>query len=158
MAVKFNKIMVLTALAVLLLILPACSRDKKEQTTEKPDVAATEKAELAKEVVTSIKGKILEVARAGSGNFIFILLDRGEQQIWATVPAVDVKVGEEVTLLNANVFKNFHSQSMNRSFDELIFSTGIAGKSSGRRIPSTSPKKQAGRMAADVAETSSPTK
>ena len=157
MAVKFNKIMVLTALAVLLLILPACSRDKKEQTTEKPDAATTEKAKLAKEVVTSITGKILEVAGAGSGNFIFILLDRGEQQIWATVPAVDVKVGEEVTLLNANIFKNFRSKSMNRTFDELIFSTGIAGKSTGRRLSSIPPK-QAGRLAADVVDTTSSTK
>ncbi|MCK4839179.1 MAG: hypothetical protein KAS94_10270 [Desulfobulbaceae bacterium] len=158
MAVKFNKMIVLTVLAVLFLILPACSRDKKEQTTEKPEVAETKKAELPKKVVvTSISGKILEVAGVGSGSFIFILLDRGEQQIWATVPAADVKVGEEVTLLNANIFKNFRSKSMNRTFDELIFSTGIAGKSTGRRLSSISPK-QAGRLAPDVVDSSSPTK
>ncbi len=157
MAVKFNKVMVLTALAVLFLILPACSRDKQEQASEKPEVADTEKAELQQEVVTSIQGKVLEIAGAGSGSFIFILLDRGEQQIWATVPAVDVKVGEEVTLLNANIFKNFHSKSMNRSFAELIFSTGIEGKSTGRRIASVSPKK-ASRLTTDAADTSSPGK
>ena len=147
--------MVLTALAVLVLILPACSRDKQEPTAEKSKVADTEKAALPSEVVTSVKGKVLEVT--GSGSFIFILLDRGEQQIWATVPAVDVKVGEEVTLLNANIFKNFRSKSMNRSFDELIFSTGIEGKSEGRRIASI-PRKEAGRVAKDAADSSSPSK
>ncbi len=139
--------MVLTALAVLVLILPACSRDKQEQTAEKADRPQV--------VVTSIRGKVMEVA--GSGSFIFILLDRGEQQIWATVPAVDVKVGEEVTLLNANIFKNFRSKSMNRSFDELIFSTGIEGKSEGRRIASIS-RKEAGKVAKDAADSSSPSK
>ncbi|MEN8134812.1 MAG: hypothetical protein ABFS18_04660 [Thermodesulfobacteriota bacterium] len=150
MAVRFNKFIVLMALAVLLLVLlPACSRDKQEQTAEKAD--------LPQEVVTSIRGKVLEIAGAGSGGFIFILLDRGEQQIWATVPAVDVKVGEEVTLLNANIFNNFRSKSMNRSFDELIFSTGIEGKSAGRRVSSLS-RKETGLVAKDLAGSSSPTK
>ena len=147
--------MVLTVLAVLVLILPACSRDKEEQIAEKPEVAVTEKADLPPEVVTSIRGKVLEVVAAGS--FIFILLDRGEQQIWATVPAVEVKVGEEVTLLNANIFNNFRSKSMNRSFDELIFATGIEGKSAGRRIASIS-RKEAGKVAKDAAGSSSPSK
>lgn len=147
--------MVLTALAVLLLILPACSRDKPEKTVEKPEVADTEKVRQPSEVVTSIRGKVVEVA--GAGSFIFILLDRGDQQIWATVPAVDVKVGEEITLLNANISKNFRSRAMNRSFDELIFSTGVEGKSSGRRIASIS-RKKAGRVAKDAADSSSPTK
>jgi hypothetical protein len=148
MTVKFTKFMVLAALAILLLILPGCSRDKQEPTAEKPQV--TEKPDLPQEEVTSIKGKVLEVVDAGS--FIFILLDRGEQQIWATVPAVDVKVGEEVTLLYANIFSNFHSKSMNRSFDELIFSSGIEGKSSGRRIATASQKEadQAHKPAADT--------
>jgi hypothetical protein len=140
--------MLLVALAILLLTLPGCSRDKKEEPpAEKPQV--TMKPDLPKEV-TSIKGKVLEVV--DSGSFIFILLDRGEQQIWATVPAVDVKVGEEVTLLYANIFSNFHSKSMNRTFDELIFSSGIEGKSSGRRIATASQKEadQAHKPAADT--------
>lgn len=137
MAAKCNKIMVLMALAIVVLILPGCGRDKQEQSAEKPATTSVEKAALPTEV-TSIKGKVLEVIAADS--FIFILLDRGDEQTWATVPAVDVKVGEDVTLLYANVFGNFYSKSMNRSFDELIFASGIEGKSVGRRVALSSTK------------------
>lgn len=131
MAVKLNKIMVLVILAVLVFTLPGCSRDKQELPAEKPATTDAEKSELSTEVI-SIKGKVLEVVEADS--FIFLLLDRGDEQTWATLPAVDVKVGEEVTLLYANIFGNFYSKSMNRSFDELIFASGIEGKSTGRRV------------------------
>ena len=148
MTVKFSKVMVLVVLAILVLILPGCSRDKEEPTAEKPQV--TEKPDLPQEDVTSIKGKVLEVV--DSGSFIFILLDRGEKQTWATVPTVDVKVGEEVTLLYANIFSNFHSKSMNRSFEVLILSSGIEGKSSGGKIAAASQKEadQAHKPAADT--------
>ena len=133
----FIFIMFLMALAISLLILPGCSRDKQEQSVDKPATAIVEKDALPTEV-TSIKGKVLEVVESDS--FIFILLDRGDKQTWATVPAVDVKVGEEVTLLYAHVFGNFYSKSMNRSFDELIFASGIEGKSAGRRVALSSSK------------------
>jgi hypothetical protein len=80
--------------------------------------------------LASIKGRVLEVLNADS--FMFIRLDQGGKEIWATVPTVEVKVGEDITLLSANIFKRFHSSTLNRTFEELIFSTGIAGKAEGK--------------------------
>ena len=118
--------MVLAVLTLLVLILPGCSRDKQEPAAEKPKATVADKPELPPGGMDSIKGRVLEVVDTDS--FIFILLDRGEKQTWATIPPTDVKVGEEITLVFANVFANFSSKSMGRTFDELIFAGGIEGR------------------------------
>ena len=117
---KVSKFIILAAIAAFFLVLAGCGQDKQEQKS-----AEVEPIKPPAEV-TTIKGTVLEVI--DDGNFIYLLLDRGEKQTWATMPAVDVKVGEEVSLIFANIFQDFHSKSMKRSFDELIFSSGIEGK------------------------------
>jgi hypothetical protein len=118
---KASKLILLAALAAFFLVLPGCGQDKEEQRS-----VEIKPKEPPPEVVT-IKGKVLEIVDEG-GKFIYILLDRGEKQTWATMPAVDVAVGEDVALIYANVFQNFYSKSLKRSFDELIFSSGIEGR------------------------------
>ncbi len=117
---KVRKFILPLAMAAFFLVLPGCGQDKQEQQS-----AEVEPIKPPAEVIT-IKGTVLEVI--DNGNFIYLLLDRDEKQTWATMPAVDVEVGEDVTLIFANIFQNFYSKSMNRSFDELIFSAGIEGK------------------------------
>ena len=116
---KMNKFILPAAMAALLLALTGCGQDKEDQQTSK--VTPPKPAE-----VVTVKGKVLETVDAGS--FLYVLLDLGEKQTWAAVPLVDVKIGEDVTLRNANFFNNFYSKSLQRSFDEMIFSSGIEGK------------------------------
>jgi hypothetical protein len=122
---KISKFILPVAMATFFLVLPGCGQDKQEQQS-----AEVEPIKPPAEVIT-IKGTVLEVI--DNGKFIYLLLDRGEKQTWATMPAVDVEVGEDVTLLFANIFQNFYSKSMERSFDELIFSAGIEGKQPRRK-------------------------
>lgn len=119
-----NRFILPAALAALLLVMAGCGQDKQEQ-----QAAETEQAKPP--AVTTVKGKVLEAVEAGS--FLYVLLDRGEKQTWAAVPLVDVEIGEEVTLRNANFFNNFYSKALQRSYDELIFSSGIEGKEPKRR-------------------------
>ena len=121
---KMNRFMVLVVMTALVLAFSGCSRDKQDQeTSEAPPQKAME--------VITIKGKVLEAVDAG--NFLYMLLDLGDKQTWAAVPLVDVQIGEEVTLRNANYFNNFYSKSLQKSFDEMIFSSGIEGKEPKRR-------------------------
>lgn len=115
---------VIAALAALLIVLTGCSRDKQDQPTS--EVKSPKPAE-----VLTIKGKVLETVEGGS--FLYVLLDLGEKKTWAAVPVVDIKIGEDVTLRNANYFNNFYSKSLQKSFDEMIFSSGIEGKEPKRR-------------------------
>ncbi|MFN2368259.1 MAG: hypothetical protein ABR605_04830 [Desulfurivibrionaceae bacterium] len=131
MSVSLSKCIPLLVLIGLLLILTGCSRDKQGEDAGKSETGSAEQldkaaAGLSDPEVISITGEVLEVV--DSGSFVFILLDRGDERIWATVPAVKVEVGEKVTLLDANVFSKFHSKELDRTFEELIFSTGIEGK------------------------------
>lgn len=157
MTVKYNKFKGLLVLAALVFLLPACGRDQQAPPGEKakaatPAATATDdklaqvRPDQTNNDVTSIKGKVLEVVDTGS--FVFLLLKTAEKQTWATVPAVEVKVGEEVTLLYASVFNNFYSKSMDRTFGELIFSSGIKGKASGSRFAAASRQKPAANVPA----------
>lgn len=141
---KVSKFILPATLAAFLLVIPGCGQDKEAKDEQK---SAEVKPIKPPPEVISIKGKVLEVVDDGS-NFIYLLLDQGEKQTWATMPAVDVEVGEEVTLVFANVFKNFYSKSMKRSFDELIFSSGIEGRQPRKRssflkqLPKENPRNQ----------------
>jgi hypothetical protein len=135
MAVNFRRILVFMTLAVAVPVWSGCSREKQEEPVVKAAVATKPVPAHAEE--TPIKGRVIEVV--GSDNFIYILMDRDGQQIWATVPAVDLEVGEEITLVDANIFKNFYSKSMQKSFDELIFANGVAGKQSGKTLAEIHP-------------------
>jgi len=133
MNLRLVKKIPLSLIIVSALLLPGCSRDNgKDEAakTKQTETVAEKQVETPNPDVTSIEGEVLEVV--DSGSFIFIRLDRGGKQIWATVPGVDVKVGEKITLLNANVFTKFYSRALDRTFDELIFSTGVEGKSGAR--------------------------
>ncbi|MDF1577362.1 MAG: hypothetical protein RQ753_00525 [Desulfurivibrionaceae bacterium] len=137
MSSRLAKFIPLLVLIGLVFILAGCSRDERGRDAEKtqPSGGADQQNQAAvappEPKAVSIEGKVLEVL--DSGSFVFILLDRGENQIWATVPAVEVEVGERITLLDANVFRRFHSKELDRTFEELIFSTGVKGKSEARR-------------------------
>lgn len=126
---KRSKLIIAATLAAISIILAGCER-KPAQKEEEGKPAAVSEAKQAPEVMT-ITGKVLEIL--DGGNFIFIRLDTEGKKIWATVPSVDVKIGEEVTLRNANIFKKFYSKNLQRSFDELIFSSGVDGKTAKRR-------------------------
>lgn len=114
---------------------PEMTPVKPEMTPAKPEVAPMKPGETAKRtrplppppVFLPVKGKILEIQDTGS--FVFVSLDCQGKQVWATVPSVDLKVGEEIALDHASMVRKFHAKSLNRTFDELIMAAGVAGKS-----------------------------
>lgn len=148
MPITLRKFLALLTIAILGLALPGCNKDEKIATSEKPAITtATQKVDLPRpdqgeDDITAIQGKILEIVDAGS--FDFILLKTAEKQIWATLPATDLRVGQEITLLNASTFSNFYSKSMDRTFGELIFSNGIKEEKSGQRIATVASPKTTG--------------
>lgn len=124
--------LLLVLLAVLSSSLAACSRDRKAEAPAKPAktvVPATKMLPPPRPApeLSAVSGRVLEVLE--DGNHIFLLIDRGNEQSWATVPATDLKIGERISLENAAPFGKFYSNSLERTFDSLIFATGISGKS-----------------------------
>ena len=107
--------------------LTACGKDKPESETPAPAVqqrqqpvqrpAASQPAER--------QGKVVEKMDAAS--YTYIRLDDGAgNETWAAVPKTDIEVGEEIALKGGAVMSNFESKTLNRTFDSIIFASGIS--------------------------------
>ncbi|MBE0492023.1 MAG: hypothetical protein IBX44_07210 [Sulfurospirillum sp.] len=72
-------------------------------------------------------GVAKEVIHAGGYTYILVA-EKNAGNFWAAVSGTDVKVGDEVRFQKEFVAKKFHSQELNRDFDELMFASGIEYK------------------------------
>jgi molybdopterin-binding protein len=70
-----------------------------------------------------LKGKVVETM--DGGGYTYIQLDNDGKKTWAAVPAMTVKVGDEVQLLGGAEMNNFPSKALDRTFDKIIFSGGV---------------------------------
>ncbi len=76
----------------------------------------------------TLSGKVLETMDAGG--YTYLLLDTGTGQPWVAIPQSSVKVGDEVNCKPGMAMSNFNSKTLNRTFDSIIFSAGLAGAAS----------------------------
>lgn len=108
-----------TALALTLLLSgPALAEEKAKATPITVEAAAN----LAGKPIT---GKVLEVQSAGGYTYLLIKNEQGE--VWAALPESKVEAGQEVTVSPGMMMKSFESKALNKTFDVIIFSSGLAG-------------------------------
>ncbi|WP_143424209.1 hypothetical protein [Geoanaerobacter pelophilus] len=67
-----------------------------------------------------VTGKVVETMNAGGYTYV-LLEQKGGEKIWAAVPAMETKVGDELTLPPGNTMTAFTSKSLNRTFEKIIF-------------------------------------
>ncbi len=60
-----------------------------------------------------------------SGGYTYVLLEQDNQKMWAAMPVTKVTVGEKVTLKKDMVMPSFTSKTMDRTFTNLVFSSGL---------------------------------
>ena len=72
----------------------------------------------------ALSGTVLE-ARDGGG-YTYLRLRTKNGEVWAAVPAAQVKTGAEVSIANPQTMNGFQSKALNRTFDTIIFGT-LAG-------------------------------
>ncbi len=70
-----------------------------------------------------ISGKVVETM--DSGGYTYILLENEGTKTWAALPQTKVAVGEEVTLKPGMVMPSFTSKTLNRTFENIVFSGGL---------------------------------
>ncbi len=109
-------------------LLAACGNNNQQQqaTSTTPPAAApaavTQEA-AGQAAANVLSGKVLETMDAGG--YTYVHLDMGEKKVWVAMPQTKVSVGDEVKLLYSMTMNNFESKTLNRTFDELIFSSGF---------------------------------
>jgi len=75
---------------------------------------------------SSISGKVAETMNSGS--YTYIKIENNGKNTWVAVPAMKVKVGQDVSIAQGMPMTNFTSKTLNRTFESIIFSSGPAGK------------------------------
>lgn len=93
---------------------PACTRSE----SEKPAAAAPAAA------ANALPGTVLEVLPAAP--YTYLRLKAAQGELWAAVPAGEIKVGAPVTVLVQVRMDKFESKTLNRTFDTVYMGT-LAG-------------------------------
>ncbi len=107
-----------------LLALVACENKKTE--SKAVDQAASKTEAQTANPAGPIQGKAKEVLQGGGFTYVLVAAKKGD--IWVAVPETKVTVGEECAVDEGQVMQNFPSKSLNRTFNEIIFTSGLAGK------------------------------
>ena len=68
----------------------------------------------------SRKGTVVAVEQ--TAQFTYVQVDENGKKVWVAVPKIEVAKGAVVEFADAPVTPNFHSPSLNRTFDSLIMS------------------------------------
>jgi len=68
-----------------------------------------------------VTGTVLEILPAAPYSYLRVKAAQGE--VWAAVPAGDLKVGATVTVLVQLQMAKFQSPALNRTFDTLLMGT-----------------------------------
>ena len=71
-----------------------------------------------------LSGKVVETMT--SGGYTYALIEKGDKKTWVAVPETKIKKGGTITFLPGAEMTNFHSKTLNRTFDKIIFSGGVA--------------------------------
>ena len=61
-----------------------------------------------------------------ASQYTYVLIDTGGPEIWAAGPKTDVNVGDRVQIPGGMMMKNFHSKTLDRTFEEIYFVGGMA--------------------------------
>jgi hypothetical protein len=86
-------------------------------------VMAMQKASAPTNAPT-VTGTIVETMNAGG--YTYMHIESGAEKNWVAIPATTVKKGATVNYYEGMVMKNFASKTLNRTFDAVIFSSGLA--------------------------------
>ncbi len=65
------------------------------------------------------EGSVVETMN--SGGYTYVHVDTGGESVWAATNAFDVKVGDRVTIPQGIPMRNYHSKTLDRTFDLVYF-------------------------------------
>jgi hypothetical protein len=69
------------------------------------------------------KGKV--VSTMDSGGYTYVEVEEKGQKLWLAVMQTKVKAGDIVEFPDSPPMINFHSKTLNRTFDKIIFAAGL---------------------------------
>jgi len=71
-------------------------------------------------------GKVLETMN--SGGYTYVKLDMNGEELWVAGPTTPgIEVGQEIGFNGAMEMRDFHSKSLDRTFESILFAGGFSG-------------------------------
>jgi len=104
-----------TLLSLLLFVvfaIPATAKDIKENL--KPEAAAS----------GVISGTVIATHTAGRYTYIQLAQDPGQHEVWLAA-GINVAVGDRIEYQGGVLMQKFHSETLNRTFDKILFVSAI---------------------------------
>jgi len=86
----------------------------------------------AKKAPGGLTGTVLETM--DGGGYTYLKLDNGAENPWIAIPQASVKAGDSISCQPGMVMKNFSSKTLNKTFDAIVFSSGLIGGGGGRTM------------------------
>jgi hypothetical protein len=72
---------------------------------------------------TAFSGKVAETM--STAGYTYVLVDTGKAKTWAAAPQFSVKVGDTVAVADGMPMPNYHSKTLNRDFDLVVFTGNV---------------------------------
>ncbi|UFS71038.1 hypothetical protein LPW11_02345 [Geomonas sp. RF6] len=93
----------------------------------------------------AVSGKVVETMN--SGGYTYCSVETAAGTKWVAVPEAKVEKGQTVSFLPGNVLKDFNSRLLNRTFDTIVFSNGLADAAAATTAsaPAAAPHDAAGK-------------
>ncbi|TKB23777.1 DNA-binding protein [Desulfopila sp. IMCC35006] len=76
--------------------------------------------------IPTISGTVIETMNASG--YTYMLVESGATKTWVAIPATPVEKGAAIEYYKGMVKKNFTSKTLDRTFDTVVFSSGLAGQ------------------------------
>jgi hypothetical protein len=123
---NLKKIIVCFTSPAIILGLIACGNGTSEKESKVPTDQSGKKLSQAPDELQLVAGTGKVVQTLGAGMYTYILLDDGSgNKTWAAVPKTKLEIGEQIELNGGIFMRDFNSKSLNRTFDSIIFATGV---------------------------------
>ncbi len=115
------------AAAFLMLVNTLGCKSNNEQAsapaTKQPVEVQPQLAPAVPEERMAIQGKVTETMDASGYTYVNVETESGP--VWAAMPQTVVEVGQDIALAGGMEMKNFESKSLGKTFDSVVFSSGM---------------------------------
>lgn len=126
---RFSTLTLIVTLTVVVSAQGIYAGSKKLYKTPPENVYMKEKQDASySQEASPLSGKIVETMN--SGGYTYLCIENNGKKAWAAVPEMKVAVGQEIALQPGYEMVNFTSKTLNRTFDKIVFSSGLVSADS----------------------------
>jgi len=70
-----------------------------------------------------VSGKVLETM--SGGGYTYALVEKEGVKTWVALPKTNIAAGDEIACRPGMIMRNFRSTSLNKTFEQIVFSNGV---------------------------------